>query len=251
MRKLVIFLSLVLFVACQQPKQQAVVVVSKNYNQAFTKWIHKVDKNIKVVEAYGITGDSLKKLLKLADGIIISGGEDINPSLYGEPEEITRCGKINVYRDQLEMNMIRYAFNHKIPLLAICRGHQLLNVTFGGSLIVDIPEDLGSNLHRKDGHHTEHEVFIVPNTMLKRIVKVDSGEVWSNHHQAVKDLAEIFRVSAYAPDSVIEAIELKDTNKANFVLGVQWHPESMADTNPLNYRIRQAFLARVKQHFKH
>ncbi len=251
MRKITLFLVVLLFAACSTThKKHPVVVVSKNYNKAFTEWIHRVDTNIQVVQAYGIqSSDSLEKLLKQADGIIISGGEDVNPSLYGEPEEITRCGKINVYRDQLEMNMIKYAFNHKIPLLGICRGHQLLNVTFGGSLIVDIPEDLGSHLHQKDGKHTMHKVYIVQKTMLKRIVRVDSGMVWSNHHQAVKKVAKLFRVSAYAPDSVVEAIELKDTTRGPFVLGVQWHPEAMQDTNPLNSRIRAAFLAKVKAHF--
>jgi len=249
---LLLWTAFVLLLACQKGERPPVVVVSKNYDNRFTEWLHKQDSSIQVISLYGIHDrDSIKKILRKADGIIISGGEDVNPSLYGEPEEITRCGKINVYRDQLEMNMIKYALNHKVPLLGICRGNQILNVTLGGSLIVDIPQDIGSDsLHRKNGGATMHIVYIKDGTMLKRIVRADSGLVRSNHHQAVKKLADMFRASAYAPDSVIEAIEPKDTTEYPFVLGIQWHPESMEDDNPLNYRIRQAFLAKVLAHHK-
>jgi len=250
MRKYLVILLVIFTFSCSNKDKQPLVVVSKNYNKAFTTWLAKADSNILVVEAYGIKDkDSLAKLLQHADGIIISGGEDINPKIYGKASESNYCGQINPYRDTLEMIMINYAYSHKIPLLGICRGHQMLNVTFGGSLITDIPTFVGSDtMHRNNGR-TWHKVYIKPNTLLHSIVQVDSGEVLSNHHQAIDKLGRNLEVAAYAPDSIIEAVELYDTLFHPFIMGLQWHPEGMPDDNPLNYPIRDFFAQKVNKHF--
>ncbi len=252
MKKIYYLISVIFLLSACHKTDKPLIIVSKEYkSQAFHKWLMDADSNINIVSAYGIhSDDSLYALIKRADGIIISGGEDVNPALYNEPQEIKRCGKINPYRDSLEQKLIRYAIKHKIPLLGICRGHQIINVTLGGSLIVDIPQDIGSDtLHRKDGHATMHMVYIQPGTYLHNIVGVDSGMVRSNHHQAVKQYPPMLRVSAYAPDTVIEATELRDTTQM-FLLTLQWHPEGMDYNSPLSGRIRQVFLYKVHQHFK-
>ncbi len=232
-----------LLFACN--KEKYTIAVSKNYDNRFSVWIHKADPHIKIINLYGIHNfNKLQKILSHADGIIISGGEDVNPLLYHDSAAIKLCGKINPYRDSLEQFTIKYAYAHKIPLLGICRGEQIINVTFGGTLVPDIPTFYHDSIHRKNGHHTFHKVFILPNTLTFNIFKVRQGTVYSNHHQAVAKVAKMFRISAIAPDSVVEAIELKDTSK-QFILGLQWHPEAMSDSNPLNYRIRTYFIKQI------
>ncbi len=249
---LILILSTFLFLSCNQDTRPLILVSKEYKSQAFHHWLMSADSNIRIVSVFGMHDrDSILSLLKKADGIIITGGEDINPTLYGEPEEINRCGIINDYRDSLEIMLINYAIKNKIPLLGICRGHQIINVALGGSLIVDIPQDLGSDtLHRKDGHATMHLVYIKPDSYLHNIVKIDSGLVRSNHHQAVKQVGKNLHVVAYAPDSVIEACEPEDTT-GQFILTLQWHPEGMDYNAPLSYRIRDFFLHKVKTYKKH
>ena len=243
-----IFLNLLL-ISCKQ--DSPIIIVSKEYkNRAFHKWLQQDESNIKIISVYGMQDkDSILNLLKKADGIIITGGEDVNPELYGKAEEKKRCGQINMYRDSLELMLINYAIKKNIPLLGICRGHQIINVALGGSLIIDIPQDIGSDtLHRKNEHATMHLVYIKPNSFLHKIVQVDSGIVWSNHHQAVKKIGSLLKPVAFAKDSIIEACEPIDTTK-HFILTLQWHPEAMDFSSPLSKNIRESFIAKIKEHY--
>jgi len=269
MNKFFVFSILIIFVGSCKHQQNTVlqidvnkpfVLVSKDYNNVHQDWLQASIGNDKVVciNMYAIKSlDSIRMMLKKADGIIISGGEDVNPALYGEEKEIERCGTINQHRDSLEQMMIRYALNRKIPLLGICRGLQILNVTQGGSLVIDIPTDIGSKyLHRdsrkakkKKSTAVNHFVYIKKGTYLYNIVKVDSGIVYSNHHQAIEKVAPFFKVSSYAKDKVSESFEPKDTLLHPFILGVQWHPEAMKSENPLSGKIGRKFMKKVNLHF--
>lgn len=246
---LTLILAIFLLVSCNKDSRPLIILSKEYKSQAFHHWLMSGDSNINILSVYGMHNrDSLLSLLKKADGIIITGGEDINPTLYGEPEEKKHCGTINDYRDSLEIMLINYAVEHKVPLLGICRGHQIINVALGGSLIVDIPQDIGSDtLHRKDGHATMHMVYIKPDSYLHNIVKTDSGLVRSNHHQAVKQVGKNLHVVAYAADSVIEACEPVDTT-SQFIITLQWHPEGMDYSSPLSYRIRDFFLHKARAH---
>ncbi len=241
-------------------KSVPLILVSKDSKQTHDKWLSNSagSHNFKCVNMYAVKSkDSVKLLLKKADGMIIAGGEDVNPALYGKQNELDRCGTINPHRDSLEQMMIQYAVKNKVPLLGICRGHQILNVTEGGSLIIDIPTDVGSKyLHRDSRKAKEHkstavyhEVYIKRKTFLYNIVKVDSGSAYSNHHQAVDKVAPGFKISAYAKDKVVESVEPIDTLIHPFILGVQWHPEAMDTKNPLSGTIGRKFLNKVRQHF--
>ncbi len=236
------------------------ILVSKDYKNTHEKWLFNSigNRNFICINMYAIkSNDSINLLLKKADGMIIAGGEDVNPALYGKQNEVDRCGTINPHRDSLEQKMIKYAVKNKIPLLGICRGHQILNVTEGGSLITDIPTDVGSKYLHRDSRKAEehkstavyHEVYIKRNTFLYNIVKVDSGSAYSNHHQGVDKVAEGFKVSAYAKDNVIESIEPIDTLQYPFILGVQWHPEAMDTRNPLSGTIGRKFMRKVNKYF--
>jgi putative glutamine amidotransferase len=201
---------------------------------------------------YNVPEDSVGFWLSVADGIIISGGPDINPAIYGREYEKDRCENIDYRRDTLEMRMIRYAIDHDIPLLCICRGQQMLNAFMGGSLIIDIPTDYDTLVvHRQKGKpRAVHMVSVVKGTMLSDIVKSDSGLVNSSHHQAVELLAPGFRATAYAPDSIIEAIEPSDSSEHPFILSVQWHPEAMySEPDPaFSLTIARRFMAAVYAH---
>ncbi|MCF6184144.1 MAG: gamma-glutamyl-gamma-aminobutyrate hydrolase family protein, partial [Bacteroidales bacterium] len=149
MKKIIFYLLIIsLIVSCKHQQKVSssnqpvpLILVSKDYNNTHEKWLSNSvgNHNLKCVNMYAVkSSDSINLLLKKADGIIISGGEDVNPSLYGKQDEIERCGTINPHRDSLEQKMIRFAVKNKIPLLGICRGDQILNVTEGGSLLIDI-----------------------------------------------------------------------------------------------------------------
>jgi putative glutamine amidotransferase len=170
------------------------------------------------------------------DGLMLTGGGDVAPSRYGETPHATVV-EAEPGRDEFEIALVKAARARQLPIFAICRGVQLLNVACGGSLVQDIPAQLaGAGPHSLTvpPHHAyslAHEVWVEKDSLLSKLMKerlVDEAvEVNSRHHQAVKDVAPGFTVSATAPDGVIEAIE---DPAAPFCLGVQWHPENFFRT---------------------
>lgn len=156
------------------------------------------------------------------DGLIIAGGEDVDPELYGEARgEHTQPG--DGLRDASELALLREATTAGVPVLGICRGHQLINVAFGGTLIQHLEESDEQELHfhgELDRSNREQQVVIEPGSVLHEIYGERTG-VNSYHHQAVGTLGEGVRVTARAGDGIVEAIEVPEAN----VVGVQWHPE--------------------------
>lgn len=168
----------------------------------------------------------LEKLLETVDGVLISGGFDINPLTYGE-EPSKELEFIYPDRDEFDLNLIRIANKLGKPILGICRGLQILNVAFGGTLYQDISHIEGNYIKHfqstKNNAATGHTVEIVQGTIIGSILG-ESAVVNSFHHQAVKKLADGFTVTARSKDGIIEAIEKKGDP---FTVGVQWHPEKM------------------------
>ncbi len=167
-----------------------------------------------------------------ADGVMLTGGDDVEPSRYGEAAH-TATVPAEEGRDEFELALVRAARDRRLPIFAICRGVQVMNVAFGGTLVQDIPSFVSGGVKHSltvppnTPYTLAHEVWIEKDTLLARLlgdrVNGDACEVNSRHHQAVKAVAPGFRVSATAPDGVIEAIE--DPSRP-FCLGVQWHPEN-------------------------
>jgi len=167
------------------------------------------------------------------DGLLLTGGEDVSPALYGA-EPHPNLGEVNPERDAFEIALVGESRGRDLPVFAICRGIQLLNVAFGGSLVQDIPSEIPGSLDHQwsvpqhESYALAHEVWIESDSLLARLMRerlndADSCEVNSRHHQAVKRVAQGFRVTATAPDGIVEAIE---DPAARFCLGVQWHPEN-------------------------
>src|SRR2546423_4736150 len=175
-------------------------------------------------------GDSPADAIASVEGLLLAGGGDVRPDLYGAVAHPT-FDPAEPGRDAYEIELVRLAFEKDLPVFAICRGVQLLNVARGGTLIQDIPDEVGMSVeHRikEPRFAIAHDVWLTPDTLLERTLRErledgDSCAVNSRHHQAPKDLGEGLVASATAPDGVVEAIE--DPNH-RFVLGVQWHPEN-------------------------
>ena len=166
------------------------------------------------------------RFLERLDGLVLSGGSDVDPALYGQAPR-PELGKVVRERDDFELALTRAALERDLPILAICRGQQVLNVATGGTLIQDIPSTVkrgGGHDARSERWERSHEVRIEPGSRLHRMLGRDRVDVNSFHHQAVDELGRGLVVSARSPvDGIIEGVELPGRR---FVIGVQWHPES-------------------------
>jgi gamma-glutamyl-gamma-aminobutyrate hydrolase PuuD len=155
-------------------------------------------------------------------GLLLMGGIDVDPAQYGEQRD-PNTDEPDPELDRAERDAIEAALRQDMPILAICRGMQLLNVHHGGTLVQHLtPVQNHRSIKDDDRSLPIHPVDIQPDSLLSRVMRSDSSEVNSRHHQAVKKLGEGLRVSATAADGIVEAIERGDRT---FVLGVQWHPE--------------------------
>ncbi len=167
---------------------------------------------------------SIENLMELADGLLLSGGEDVAPEHYGEAPH-PRLGQTNPLRDRMEFHALGCALRRQIPVLAICRGMQLLNVALGGSLYQDLPSQRpGEIVHEQEAPvgHRWHPATVASGSRLEKIFGSDELMINSFHHQAVKQLGAGLRALAWAEDGVIEALE---SVEHPWVFGVQWHPE--------------------------
>ncbi|MBU3195894.1 gamma-glutamyl-gamma-aminobutyrate hydrolase family protein [Clostridium algidicarnis] len=173
--------------------------------------------------------NDIKEQLEMVDGIIISGGHDVNPLLYGE-EPSQKLGGILPKRDDFDINLINLAMEAKKPILGICRGHQLLNVVNGGSLYQDLSFIEGCYIKHNQASLSNiptHTIKIKEGTRLREILEEETM-CNSFHHLAIKEVAKGFIASAISKDGIVEAIEYEGEE---FVMGVQWHPEMMSAEN--------------------
>lgn len=182
-----------------------------------------------------------EKYLEKLDGIILSGGFDVNPIVFGE-EPIPGMGEITPNRDEFELRFAKDFFNLSKSILAVCRGCQVLNLALGGSIYQDINSQIGKIIkHNQEAPRdcATHSIKVLPGTKLSQILLRDQVWVNSFHHQAVKCPAPGLSVVACAPDGVIEAIEGDDHP---FAIGIQWHPECNWQKDLGSFRLFQAFV---------
>jgi len=192
----------------------------------------------------------IAEFVRRVDGIMITGGDDLQPELYLDPvpaELRKTVGRNDPRRDLLETLLVKECFAQRKPLLAICRGHQILNVTLGGSLFVDIPSQVKTSInhsHLKHKDRVTHEVALEPGSLISQIFGKPRIGVNSSHHQAVQDVALPLHVTGRADDGIIEALELRreDAGLMPFLLAVQFHPERLVRGCPEHLEIFRAFV---------
>ena len=185
------------------------------------------------------------------NGIILSGGNDINPRLYNQPDFLAYVNPkdIDEKRDEFEWEIIKHTEEKQKPLLGICRGLQLINIYFGGSLVPDIPA-FGKFNHGKfkEGNDRNHLVDIDPNSSLFKIIGAEKGEVNSAHHQSVDMPGFGLVVNALSPDGIIEGMERREPQGKSFLMLVQWHPERMENQESIFAKnVKENFLEVVRQ----
>jgi putative glutamine amidotransferase len=181
------------------------------------------------------------------DGILFTGGEDVDPELYGEQ---TRYGnvKVNRVRDDFERALLDGGMKSSLPILGICRGIQMINVRFGGTLYQDLKSDTALELdHKQPGSRSEptHSVTVTePDSLLHGVFK-GMCRVNSLHHQAINRLGRGLKVTAHSEDGLVEAVERAEDYP--FFLAVQWHPEEMFSERPEQLKIFEQFVARCRE----
>lgn len=196
--------------------------------------------NVKVIvfPVSNFAKGKIKEYIDESDCILFCGGEDVHPKFYKkEPERGIK--KINLLRDEIEIEAMRYSYEKNKRVLAICRGIQVMNVSFGGTLKQDIDkEGYISHFQDMDGRHGYHTVEI-KGSILKRIFKREEILVNSFHHQAIENIAPGFLIEAVSKDGIIEAISKHDRD---FFVGVQWHPELMWRQDILQFGLFKEFV---------
>ena len=191
----------------------------------------------------GLETDTLRELYERVDAVMVPGGGDVNPSAY-EAERHASTYRVDDHRDQTEITVVRWSVEDDRPLFGICRGNQLINVALGGTLTQDIPSlvttDLKHDYTQTIPHsHRAHTVQIEGDSRLAQILGTTTIDVNSLHHQCVQQPAPGVKVTAYAPDGVIEALEIPGKH---FALSVQWHPEDLIDDDPAMQALFDSFV---------
>ncbi|MFN2595019.1 MAG: gamma-glutamyl-gamma-aminobutyrate hydrolase family protein [Actinomycetota bacterium] len=181
-----------------------------------------------------------------ASALVLPGGGDIDPQLYGRPRH-PRTHKVSHRRDHFEMTLLERALAEDMPVLAICKGMQLLNVYLGGTLIQHLLDDGNKLDHDRDSPRADvvHKVRLKEGSRLARIYGTTELEVNSHHHQGLDDVASDLEPVGWAPDSVLEAVEHRSRS---WVIGVQWHPEAMAPVHPMQAKLFDALAEAARTH---
>jgi gamma-glutamyl-gamma-aminobutyrate hydrolase PuuD len=180
--------------------------------------------------------DGVEETLRALDGLLFSGGSDLDPGLYDQDPHEETSG-IHEMRDRAELALLEAALERDMPVLAICRGSQVLNVARGGDLVQHLPEVVGDEKHKHTlGTFADHDVTLEDGTRLGSLLG-DRAPVKSHHHQGIGRIGEGLQVAAHAEDGTVEAVE--DPNR-RFAVGVLWHPEAGDDARLFEELVREA-----------
>jgi putative glutamine amidotransferase len=195
---------------------------------------------------------TLRAVYERLDGVFLPGGVDMDPAVYSE-SRLPECGVTDPDRDRVEVAMVQWAIADGKPVLAVCRGVQVLNVAAGGTLYQDLAEWCDAAIKHdywpmevKQRQDLVHEVTIEDGTQLASIIGAGTTTVNSMHHQGIKKLAPGLIVNSRAPDGLIEGVEGSDDG--SYLIGVQWHPEELVESDPAMSRLFESFIEAAAAH---
>lgn len=189
----------------------------------------------------------VEEVFAILDGFLLTGGGDVDPAAFNEPPHPTLY-EVAPQRDRLEIALVHSAMEAKKPLLAVCRGIQVLNVALGGTLFQDMGSEPGTEIQHqqekedKPRDEPTHPVKVMAGSRLARVLGTTDLLVNSMHHQAVKAPGKGLVPVAFAPDMIVEGVELEDPDPKRFLLGVQWHPEELTRKDPAARRLFSALV---------
>ncbi|MDG2085880.1 MAG: gamma-glutamyl-gamma-aminobutyrate hydrolase family protein [Flavobacteriales bacterium] len=234
--------------SCEKNNKKTIILSKASDN--YINWIESRD--IIIIDAYNIS--NIDSILNLADGIILTGGEDIYPLMYNDTNNIKLSGEFDFRRDTLEKKLFDYAFNNKLPLIGVCRGMQMINVASGGTLFGDLPTEIGDSIMHRNNGEVMHNIMVTNNnidniSMIfpvngKVLPKKQFFKVNSWHHQGLKEIAANIIVIAESYDGLPEAVVI-NKKVHPFMIGVQFHPERLGKYNPIHVNMRDKFYQQI------
>ena len=212
--------------------------------QGYIDWLHRDIRGVECkMLSYNIDN---AHSVRDCDALLLTGGGDVDPALYGGNHTHSKLGGVDRKRDDFERTVIDHALRMEIPILGVCRGLQIANVHLGGKLLLDVEESGYVPHQSKAKDECRHPILIEDGSLLAEIAGELEGNTNSYHHQAVAEIAPGLRRVAASIDGVIEALEFEHSEKKPFFLLIQWHPERMKDfQNPLSQNILHSFLSSI------
>ena len=226
------------------------ITVGANPERAYVNsaYLHAVQQagGVPVALPPQLSSASMRQLASELHGLLLTGGGDMDPALFGEAPHATLYD-VAPSRDTLETSVLHVALDRGLPVLAVCRGIQVLNVALGGSLHQDVGTDPGTQMphsQKEPRDQPTHKVKLTPGCRLAETLGADELEVNSMHHQAIKRLGRGLTAVAWAPDQIVEGAEIDDPSR--FVLGVQWHPEELVGHSEPARRLFAALVAAAR-----
>ncbi|MEN9304095.1 MAG: hypothetical protein RL264_2524 [Bacteroidota bacterium] len=229
--------------------QDTIFIATANYNKNIIRYTQQVDSNVVYIDFMKVKFEQWDSIFKKCSGLLLSGGADLHPARYDRKDWYIYC-QLETHRDQVEWYLIQDAVRDSIPILGICRGLQVLNVYFGGSLCADVGLFCGGKkraaIHRDPAlkKDIDHLITSKSGSLIASLFGTQPVMVNSYHHQMIDQLAPDFLATAHTEDQGIEAIEYQKSNQ--WIVAVQWHPERYYKKDINNLKLIECFLEQVK-----